>query len=137
MLIAEVGMMVTTANAERVGSACETAVTVTVAGEGTIAGAVYRPLLSMVPSVGLPPRLAFTSQTTVGSVVLATVALKGWLAPNATVAASGVMVTVMAAEATIVTVAVADLLGSACRPRSPSPWPATAHGLGRCRCPGL
>lgn len=40
------------------------AVTVTVAGLGTVAGAVYKPLLLIVPTVVFPPDTELTSQTT-------------------------------------------------------------------------
>src|SRR5205814_9019470 len=49
------GMMVTCAEADFVGSAWDTAATVTMAGFGTTAGAVYRPELDIVPTVALPP----------------------------------------------------------------------------------
>ncbi len=45
---------VTVALAETVVSACAVAVTVTVGGLGTNCGAVYRPVLSTVPTVALP-----------------------------------------------------------------------------------
>jgi hypothetical protein len=72
-------VMVTVAEADFVSSALETAVTVTVAGDGTAAGAVYTPLVSMVPTLLLPPVAPFTRQVTPVLLVLLTVALKGWL----------------------------------------------------------
>src|SRR5947207_15185844 len=48
-------VMVTCAEADFVGSAWDTAATVTMAGFGTTAGAVYRPELDIVPTVALPP----------------------------------------------------------------------------------
>ena len=42
-------LILTWAISTTVGCACETAATVTVGGEGTVAGAVYIPNASMVP----------------------------------------------------------------------------------------
>lgn len=57
-------VIVTTADADFDVSATLRAVTLTVAGEGTLAGAVYRPLLLTVPTVELPPATPFTSHVT-------------------------------------------------------------------------
>jgi hypothetical protein len=46
------------------GSATLVAVIVTVEGWGAVAGAVYRPLAEMVPSVAFPPVTPFTLQVT-------------------------------------------------------------------------
>jgi len=46
-------------------SACATAVTVTVAGVGAVAGAVYMPVASIVPCAESPPATPFTCQLTV------------------------------------------------------------------------
>ena len=54
----------TVADADFVESDWETAVTVTVAGFGTLEGAVYRPELEMVPCEASPPAIPFTCQTT-------------------------------------------------------------------------
>ena len=56
--------MFTLEDADLVGSACETARTVTVAGVGTTAGAKYNPALEIVPTVELPPLMPFTCQFT-------------------------------------------------------------------------
>ncbi len=48
-------MIVTCAVADFVGSSIDVAVTVTVAGDGTAAGAVYEPPDVIVPTVALPP----------------------------------------------------------------------------------
>jgi hypothetical protein len=47
-----------------VESAAETAVTVTTAGEGTVIGAVYMPVLEIMPTVALPPATPLTLQFT-------------------------------------------------------------------------
>ena len=57
-------MIVTVAEADRVESATDTAVTVTVAGDGTVAGAVYSPAVEIAPTVALPPVTVFTCQVT-------------------------------------------------------------------------
>jgi hypothetical protein len=58
------GVTVTVAEALRAVSAWDTAVTVTVLGDGTVLGAVYSPLESMVPTVVFPPATPFTCQLT-------------------------------------------------------------------------
>jgi len=55
---------VTRAAALLVGSPALVAVTVTLAGEGTAAGAVYSPLEETVPAVEFPPATPFTLQVT-------------------------------------------------------------------------
>jgi hypothetical protein len=55
---------VTLAVADFVLSATETAFTVTVAGFGTAAGAVYRPDVEIVPTVEFPPVTLFTCHVT-------------------------------------------------------------------------
>ena len=62
------------ADPERVKSWFETAVTVTVAGDGTLAGAVNTPLAEIVPSVVLPPAIPPTCHVTVISAAFVTVA---------------------------------------------------------------
>jgi hypothetical protein len=59
-----VAVMVTAAVPDFVGSRVETAETVTIAGLGTAFGAKYRPVVSMVPIVVLPPGVLFTCQVT-------------------------------------------------------------------------
>jgi hypothetical protein len=58
-----------------VASATDVAVTVTAAGLGSVAGAVYRPVLSIVP-LALPP---LTAQVTVSLLELLTVAVNCWV----------------------------------------------------------
>jgi len=70
---------VTFAVADLVGSATDTALTVTVAGEGTVLGAVYNPVVDTVPAVALPPVTPFTCQVTAVFVALLTVAVNVWL----------------------------------------------------------
>src|SRR5579859_2032928 len=47
--------MLTFAEADRVVSACDTAMIVTVVGFGTLKGAVYRPVVEMMPMLEFPP----------------------------------------------------------------------------------
>ncbi|MNC88239.1 hypothetical protein D3C83_40360 [compost metagenome] len=68
-------MIVTCAAAERPGSSFATAVIVTVAGEGTAAGAVYMPAAVIVPTAALPPATPDTCHVTDVSNALATVAV--------------------------------------------------------------
>ena len=58
------GVMVTLADANLVASKALVAVTVTTEGAGTVAGAVYRPVLETVPKVELPPCTPLTLQET-------------------------------------------------------------------------
>jgi hypothetical protein len=58
-----------------VGCACETAVMVTVDGEGTVSGALYKPVASIVPCVASPPVTPLTCQMTAVLEVLATEAV--------------------------------------------------------------
>jgi hypothetical protein len=55
---------VTWAEADLVESAADTAVTVTIAGEGTVTGAVYTPDVEIIPTVALPPATPLTLQFT-------------------------------------------------------------------------
>jgi hypothetical protein len=57
-------VIVTWAAALFVESADEVAVTVTVAGDGTARGAVYKPLALTLPTVVSPPAMPFTVHTT-------------------------------------------------------------------------
>jgi hypothetical protein len=68
-----VATTVTCADAVTVVSACEVAVTVTVAGFGTLLGAVYNPVVEMNPTVEVPPATPFTVQVTAVFVVLVSV----------------------------------------------------------------
>ncbi len=65
------------ADANFVASACNATVTVTIAGLGTCAGAVYTPEALIVPVVAEPPTALFTSQLTAVFVVPVTVSVKG------------------------------------------------------------
>jgi hypothetical protein len=65
---------VTCADPDWFGSAADTAPTVTVAGDGTVAGAVYVPVPEIVPIVLLPPLTPFTFQVTAVLAVFFTVA---------------------------------------------------------------
>jgi hypothetical protein len=84
---------VTLAEAVFVGSADDTAVTVTVAGFGNCTGAVYSPLPEVVPTLGFPPTTEFTCQVTADEVASATVAVNCTDWRSATLADVGVMVT--------------------------------------------
>src|SRR5213080_2634849 len=86
-------VMVTCAEADFVGSACDTAVTVTVAGFVTTAGAVYSPELEIVPTVALPPVTPLTCQVTAVLLVFCTVAVNCCVPPAPTVADIGEIVT--------------------------------------------
>ena len=57
-------LIVTVAAPYFITSACDIADTVTVAGLGTVAGAVYRPVGSIVPALALPPVTPFTCHAT-------------------------------------------------------------------------
>ena len=76
-----------------VGCTCETAVMVTADGEGMAAGAVYRPVASIVPYVGSPPVVPFTCHTTAGLEVLATEAVNFFVPETGTEVLVGVTVT--------------------------------------------
>src|SRR5436190_1971488 len=118
-------VMVTCAEADFVGSAWDTAVTVTMAGFGTTAGAVYRPELDIVPTVALPPVTPLTCQVTAVLLVFCTVAVNCCVPPAPTVADTGEIVTRTTAVGVMVTCAEADFVGSA--------WD-TAVKIGRASC---
>jgi hypothetical protein len=82
---------VTVAEPDLVGSACEVAITVTFAGFGTIAGAVYTPADEIVPLLAPP----LTLQVTAVFVVRVTVAVKVNVLLTATVLCGALTVTVM------------------------------------------
>ena len=94
------GTMVTVAEAELVARAWLVAVTVTVAGVGTVVGAVYRPVVLIVPHAApvqpAPETLQFT----------ATLAVNCWVPAVGTVALVGLTTT----AGSIVTVAVFELV---------------------------
>ena len=69
------GRMVTMADPEGLVSAELVALMVTVAGLGTAAGAVYRPVDVIVPTVELPPRMLFTDHVNVVLFLLTMVAV--------------------------------------------------------------
>ena len=74
-------VIVTIAEPEGKDSAELVAVTVTVAGLGTEAGAAYNPEELTVPSVELPPAISLTDQVIVVLVELTTVAVNCTMAP--------------------------------------------------------
>jgi hypothetical protein len=61
---AAAGVTVVWAEPDLVESITATAVMVTVAGEGTVMGAVYTPVAEIVPRVALPPAVPLTLQFT-------------------------------------------------------------------------
>ena len=69
-------LMETEAFAVLLSSALLTAVTVTFEGIGTYGGAVYVPVLSMVPKALSPPGIPLTIQLTLVMLLLVTVAVK-------------------------------------------------------------
>src|SRR5690242_11632296 len=85
--------IVTAAEPDLVASATLTARTVTVACEGGFPGAVYRPVVEIVPSVPFPPVIPFTCQVTRVSAVFWTVAVNWAVRRTRTVAAVGDTVT--------------------------------------------
>ena len=73
-LIGGAAVTVTWVDPDSFGSAADTAPTVTVAGDGTAAGAVYIPVPEIVPIVALPPPTPFTFQVTTVFAVFFTLA---------------------------------------------------------------
>ena len=53
----------------------------TVAGDGAVAGAVYSPVFDIVPTVELPPLIAFTSHVTAVLDAPVTEAVNCWVCP--------------------------------------------------------
>jgi hypothetical protein len=80
-------------------STSEIAEIVTVAGEGTTAGAWNRPLLEIVPTVELPPATPLTNQFTLVLEFPVTVVVYCWSVSTTTVAVLGATVTVIGAGA--------------------------------------
>jgi len=76
-------------------SAWETAVTVTVAGFGTVLGAVYKPPVVIVPTVAFPPATPFTCQFTAIFVVPVTVAVNCCVWPGVKFTDAGETLTVI------------------------------------------
>src|SRR5437660_679950 len=87
------GVIVICAEDDLLGSACDMAVTVTVAGLGTVTGPVYKPELEIVPVVVFPPVTPFTCQVTAVLLVFCTVAVNCCVPPVVTVAEVGEMET--------------------------------------------
>ncbi|MFQ5329106.1 MAG: hypothetical protein ACE5D4_03850, partial [Thermodesulfobacteriota bacterium] len=83
------GTTVTDAVPAVVPSASLTALIVTVAGEGALAGAVYRPVASIVPTVALPPATPLTCQVTVVVAEPVTVSENCFVLPTSTLAVDG------------------------------------------------
>lgn len=103
--------MVTSAEDDLVGLAIDVAVTVTSAGFGTIAGAVYKPAVEIVPHPDpVQPAPAMLHETDVLALPVTT-AENCREAEGASFTEVGAMETVT--TETTVTVAVADLVGSA------------------------
>ena len=105
------GTIVTVAVADFVLSATEVAVTVTSAGLGIASGAVYKPPEEMVPQDAPLQPVPVTLHVTAVFAVPVTVAVNCCVLPAGTSALEGVTFT--ATGATIVTVAVANLVVSA------------------------
>jgi hypothetical protein len=103
-------MTVTCADPVRAGLALETAVTVTVAGVGTCAGAVYTPEVEIVPALALPPVTPLTCQLTAVFGVFNTEAAKACVALVTTLVTLGLTLTLIFA---IVTLAEPERVGSA------------------------
>ena len=72
------------------GSTTLTAFTRTIAGEGRLAGALYSPAASIIPTVASPPAMSFTSHFTALLELFCTLAWNCWVAPRATDAVDGV-----------------------------------------------
>ena len=103
--------IVTVAVEDLPGSATLVAVTVTVAGEGTVAGAVYNPVALMVPQAAPVQPAPETEKLTEVLVAPVTVGVNCCVPPVRTEAVDGL--SVMATPLTIVTPAVADFVVSA------------------------
>ena len=103
--------IVTVADPDLVESATETAVIVTAAGLGATAGAVYSPVVEMVPTVAFPPFTPFTCHVTAVFEVFVTVAVNCCVKPVTTVAVLGLTAT--ETGGVIVTVAVSNFVLSA------------------------
>lgn len=104
-------VMVTDEEDAFVGSAELVAVTVTLAGEGTVGGAAYSPVPLIVPHAAALQPLPCTVHATAVFDVPTTDALNCCVAPTTTEAFAGLVVTTT--TGTMVTAAAAVLLGSA------------------------
>ena len=118
-------VMVTAAAPDLVGSDSSAAVTATVGGLGALAGAVYNPLLLMLPHVDPLHPLPETLQTTSELELPVTVALNCTWAPGFNCAEDGETLT--ETPATRVTAADADADGSL----TALAFTVTLAGLGR------
>jgi hypothetical protein len=76
-----------------VASAALVAVTVIVLGVGKLAGAVYKPVASIVPVAAFPPAAAFTDHVTLVFAFPVTAAVNACVAPARTIAVAGATVT--------------------------------------------
>jgi hypothetical protein len=112
-LITTAAVTVTAAEADLVVSAWEMAVTVTVAGLGTVAGAVYKAAVEIVPTVALPPVTPLTCHVTALLLVFFSVAENCCVAPAVTVAVVGETETLITIAVVTVTKAEADFVVSA------------------------
>jgi hypothetical protein len=106
-----IGVIVTPAEADLAKSPALVAVTVTVLGDGTATGAVKSPLLFIVPQVAPLQLVPDTVQATAVFEVPVTEAANCCVNPAATDVLAGETVTTTAG--TMVTLADADLVGSA------------------------
>jgi hypothetical protein len=79
-------------------SAALVARTETDAGAGRLAGAVYTPFASIIPSVAFPPGIPFTLQVTAVFTVPLTVTVNVCGSPSGTDAVAGAIATVMVEE---------------------------------------
>jgi len=104
--------MVTVTIADFVASAWLVAATCTVTGLGKSAGAMYNPLVLIVPIVELPPATPFTLQFTLVFVVFLTVAVNVNMLPSTTDPLGGTIETVIAGGG-----------GGACTKPAPPPHP--------------
>ena len=93
--------MVRAAVPEELGDAVLVAVIITVAGDGTVAGAEYNPVAEIVPTELLPPGRPLTLQVTVVVVVPVTVAVNCCVEPVWIVLAAGATLTLTAEEPVI------------------------------------
>src|ERR1019366_1561302 len=85
--------IITVAEPERVGSAWEVALTVTLEGAGCVDGAVYSPLCDTVPQDAPPHPIPLTPPVTAVLLVPVTCALNCWVRVTTTVAEDGETVT--------------------------------------------
>ncbi len=104
------GSTVTVAVPLRVGSATEVAVTVTAAGEGTLAGAVYNPLVEIVPQAApLHPAPLSVHVTPLFNASLLTVAANCFVFVTFTEPVVGDTLTVTTATAAVIVIVVVAL----------------------------